>query len=416
MKRNFQLVLIMVIFFTSCTAKPAETESPSVTPTEIAIPSPVPSPTPVPDYSLQITGDEEVVFDWTNDACEKENIPDLPVRAFRDATGQVQLTISHYVNYRMVGPSLGQVKIDCNPILKSMRNSDPALFTDAEWIEFVYTEDGETVYAILHNEHHGFDHEGQCDKTQENWWLTCWYNTETLAVSHDGGASYGYAVEPPNHLIASLPYPFEPDAGPDGVMNASNIIKKDGYYYVFIRLDFYRSDKQRTCLMRASDISDPASWRYWNGKEFGGEFANPYIDAIKDPNQLICNPVDANNIGEGMVDSLTYNTYLNRYVLLGLSADQIDGREVWGIYYAFSDDLIHWEHRKLLKEIPLGWTVKSNTDVFYGYPVFLDPQSESPNFEMTGKTGYVYYTRLNFGGGSLDRDLIRVPVEFSLVP
>ena len=48
----------------------------------------------------------------------------------------------------------------------------------------------------------------------------------------------------------------------------------------------------------------------------------------------------------------------------------------------------------------------------YLYPSLLDPQSDSRNFETTGKTAYLYYTRHNFGQGSPDRDLIRVAVEF----
>jgi hypothetical protein len=48
----------------------------------------------------------------------------------------------------------------------------------------------------------------------------------------------------------------------------------------------------------------------------------------------------------------------------------------------------------------------------YLYPALLDPASTSRNFETTGKTAYLYYTRHNFGQGSLDRDLIRISVEF----
>jgi len=103
---------------------------------------------------------------------------------------------------------------------------------------------------------------------------------------------------------------------------------------------------------------------------------------------------------------------LNRYILVGISADTIGGKETWGVYYSFSDDLTHWTHRKLLVEMILPWTAKSNTDVMYLYPTLIDPASESLNFETTGKTAYLYYTRHNFGQGSLDRDLLRVPVEF----
>ena len=46
------------------------------------------------------------------------------------------------------------------------------------------------------------------------------------------------------------------------------------------------------------------------------------------------------------------------------------------------------------------------------YPALLDPASDSQNFETIGKTAYVYYTRMNHGQSSLDRDLVRIPVEF----
>ncbi|NIP53479.1 MAG: hypothetical protein GWN00_05405 [Aliifodinibius sp.] len=114
-----------------------------------------------------------------------------------------------------------------------------------------------------------------------------------------------------------------------------------------------------------------------------------------------------------MNESITFNTYLNRYVLVGISADWLDNREVWGFYYSFSDDLIHWTHRKLLVEIELPWTVEfPGSDTSYLYPTLLDPESPSMNFETTDNTAYLYYTRNNFGHGSLDRDLIRVLVEF----
>jgi len=49
------------------------------------------------------------------------------------------------------------------------------------------------------------------------------------------------------------------------------------------------------------------------------------------------------------------------------------------------------------------------------YPSLLDPDSETRNFETTGKKAYLYYTLFNLdylGNSTLDRDLVRVPVEF----
>jgi len=79
-------------------------------------------------------------------------------------------------------------------------------------------------------------------------------------------------------------------------------------------------------------------------------------------------------------------------------------------------DLINWTRRKLLLEVDLPWTVPNPADIHYLYPSLLDPQSLSRNFETTGRTAYLYYMRNNAGlepgGMDLDRDLIRMPVEF----
>jgi hypothetical protein len=100
-------------------------------------------------------------------------------------------------------------------------------------------------------------------------------------------------------------------------------------------------------------------------------------------------------------------------VLIGISADQIDGREVWGFYFSTSADLINWSRRKLIMEVPLPWTVEfPGSDLSFLYPSLLDPDSKSRNFETSDDQAYLFFTRNNFGHASLDRDLVRVPVQF----
>jgi hypothetical protein len=355
----------------------------------------------------KVVGPEEVIFDWTVDRCEKENLPDLPTRAFRDAAGQVNMIISHYVNYKMTGPSLNDLEMDCDLIMSSAYDPDPSLFTDAEWIGSTYTEDGQTIYALIHNEYQGHTHPGKCPQGK---YFPCWYNTVTLAVSTDSGRSFTHVTEPPEHLVASLPYQYVAGDGPNGLRAPSNIIKgEDGFYYSYMAAAEINPDEQWVCLMRTDDLSDPKSWRFWDGRGFEGRFINPYFEEGEIHK---CPPLEWDDIGASLSDSITYNTYLGRYVLIGLSADWLDDREVWGVFYAFSDDLVHWTRRKLLVEMNLPWTADNFDDLVYMYPSLLDPESESRTFETVGKTGYLYYTRLNFGQGNLDRDLIRVPVEF----
>jgi len=371
------------------------------------------TPNPIINPVLEITGEEQLVFDWDGDRCADVNIPDLAFRAFKDENDQVQAIISSDISYRMVGPDLNNLAMDCDPIMTSKNNPDPSQYTDKQWVAATYTEDGQTIYALVHNEYQGHVHPGQCPQDD---YFACWDNSITLAVSTDGGESFTEAYAPPSHLIARFPYPYKAGAGPEGFRAPSNIIRaKDGYLYNFFNVSEYETQNQWVCIMRTDDISRPDSWRFWDGVGFNGQFADPYIDTIENPLDHICAPLDQENIGHALNESITYNTYLDKYVLIGISADWLDEREVWGFYYAFSNDLVHWTKRKLLMEIDLPWTVEfPGSDLSYLYPSLIDPDSDSRNFDTTGKTAYLYYTRNNFGHASLDRDLIRIPVEFFL--
>ena len=49
------------------------------------------------------------------------------------------------------------------------------------------------------------------------------------------------------------------------------------------------------------------------------------------------------------------------------------------------------------------------------YGSVLDPDSTSRNFETSGRHPYLYFTRLHYKAcvQTLDRDLVRVPIQFS---
>src|SRR6266508_4426288 len=98
---------------------------------------------------VKIIGPEEVVFDWSKDACESNDFPDVPEMAFRDVSGRVQLIASHYISRRMIGPDLNHLTHDCAVLMRSDYDPDPARFADREWIHSVYTLDGMTVFALI---------------------------------------------------------------------------------------------------------------------------------------------------------------------------------------------------------------------------------------------------------------------------
>ena len=104
-----------------------------------------------------MTGDEEVVFDYSEQACGDFQRPDLPARAYRSADGSTSIIMAAPANTRLVGPSLDEVSPSCEIIRSSSYDHDPAAHAHFEWIAAVYTDDGQTVHAVIHNEYHGYE-------------------------------------------------------------------------------------------------------------------------------------------------------------------------------------------------------------------------------------------------------------------
>src|SRR5947208_8451910 len=113
--------------------------------------------------TVQQLGPEQTVFDWNTQRCNDNFAADSPARAWRDSSNQVHLTISNDNSYAMVGSSLNTVAVDCaHTLLPSDYNADPSTYDDAEWLHSPFTLDGTKVYALVHDEYHGWDHPGQC--------------------------------------------------------------------------------------------------------------------------------------------------------------------------------------------------------------------------------------------------------------
>jgi hypothetical protein len=368
------------------------------------------------DGAVRVTGPPQTIFDWTKDACTPEDVPDSPVRAFRDASGDVQLFASHYQTRRMVGPSLERLEHRCDVVMSSDRDALPEQFDDKEWIGAIYSPDGRRVHALLHDEYQGNTHPGRCKSGE---YLKCWYNAITYARSTDSGQTFHHGRAPPDHLIASVPYRYVSDAGPYGLFQPSNIVLHDGYFYALIRAQAFEQQKAGVCLIRTRTLDNPRSWSAWDGRDFTITFVNPYGD-VEDPVRHLCQPVSPGHIVQ-MTQSLTFNTFLGRFVLVGESGkyDPVHRGTVWGIYVATSKDLIRWSDRSLVMETELPNTHECGDPSVRTHPSVVDPASHSRNFVTVGRNAYLYFTRTKFrndGTGcrpSLDRDLLRVPITFS---
>jgi len=361
-------------------------------------------------------GTDTLVYDWTTQKCEDNDITDEAARAFRDDSGNVQLMTTHFVNRRFIGPSLDNLTHPCTKTMSSSNNSDPSKYDAREWLASPWTPDGKNVYALIHNEYQGqlftggnclFAGESQADRYK------CWYNSITSAYSTDSGATFQQRAAP-SHLVASVPYQYEKD-GPNGFFLPSNVVRSgDGYFYVFIRSEDKGFQQLGSCLLRTRDLSDPASWRAWSGSGFTVQFQNPYVGTFN-PADHVCAPVDFNSIGT-VTESLTYNTYLRKWMLVGAAVGNSTNGLPSGFYYALSDDLLNWTDLSILMQAELTWN-RDCTNPPYPIrdPSLLDPNSTSRNFETVGQNAYLFYTEHHFSGcsGTLDRDLRRIPIEFS---
>ena len=348
-------------------------------------------------FGFELFGPVEVVRPVTAQ-CDVNDLPDLTPRAFRDADGKVNLISSHYITRRMVGASLNDVRIesDCRVVFSSTEDKNFDALKYREWMASTYTLDGRTVYGLIHNEWYGhLSGDPDCIQGPN---VTQWVNSITLVVSRDKGVSYAHpevdykVVSPPVGWDKKDPL-FKCHEGTVIVYGAfapSNIIRMGNYYYAL-----YQSERDpygilpshATCLMRTAQLESGAAWEVWTG----GTNWNTSPIAI---------PAALANIG-GIHESVTNNTYLKKYVVIG---------QTWSpthaVYLSTSGDLISWSRPLMVTPAPDDF---SN----FIYPALLDPTDTSRNFENTGQTPYFYYVR-KVGGDNMKRELVRQKIRLIL--
>lgn len=336
-----------------------------------------------------VVGGQDIVR-YAADKCEWWDIPDTFTRAFRDARGVVNLWATSITGYRMIGDSLDTVGPNCSPIMASEENVSFDVLAYHEWLTSPYTLDGQTIYSLVHNEWYAWLVDPRC--TQNNQ-IDGWVNSITLAVSTDGGVSF---IHPSDYIVRQPPVPWDASfsCAPEhptiyGSFTPSNIISgADGYYYAM-----FQSEADPTgilmwgsCLMRNRDVSNASSWEVFTKDGW----AVSKIGA--------CTPLERDKI-EKMHGSLTFNLFLNAYVLV----DEKFFPER-GVFFSLSEDLMHWTEPVMIFAGDGFW-----------YPTLLDPSDTSRNFEETGRMPYVYFIRPHHNSdGSVDvfrRDLVRQQVQ-----
>jgi hypothetical protein len=340
-------------------------------------------------------GKIETVFDYSKKSYENEDLPDAPARAFVDYEGNVQVIASNVKTRREIGPNLNETKHSEHIVFKSDNKDGPRKYNDREWLTAPYTLDGKNIYSLVHTEYHGWDHDN-CNSTDI---MNCWWNSINLAYSTDGGYSYQQANSP-DHNVLNSPIDYDPNntQGPIGFFQPTKIISKDGFFYALVS-QHNPPDQSNwgMCLIRTNNLADPKSWRLWDGSGFNLSNLSP--DRIK------CKLLSAPG------QDLSYNTYLERYISIGCHWE-------WGCAYAISKDLINWEYHDYL--FPGVHDYHTPHPEFCIYSSLLQPGDPTRNFEQSGRSPWLYYTKCGEGDctpgcwqSGLDRDLKRARIRFT---
>ena len=356
-------------------------------------------------------GPRERIYDYDTMRCADFDWPDIPVRAYRDTLGRVQLITGtgSIPNNRLVGPDFDHLTRDCTPLLTNSNNPRPEEYDDAEWLSGIYTPDGQEVFGLVHSEYHGQLYPGYCGDR----YLDCRFTTITYAHSNDGN-SYTQPASP-DHLVASMPYRSVPGDGRYGYFSPSNIIQKDGFFYnMFLVSSSYKKQGAGVCIMRTQTLGNPKSWRAWDGEGFNVRFIDPYRESAHAISRHVCEPLPTN---KQISRSIVWSTFLNKWVAVG-SAGRYDpnlGKTVTGIYFSTSDDLIEWTEHQLLLATPTAVEWQCGDPEPAAYPSFVDPSSTDRNFATIDQTTHVYFTSFRRENCMVTskRDLSRVTVQFT---
>lgn len=341
-------------------------------------------------------------------------------------------------------------KVDCaQSILGSPRDPVGADYAGSQWVNGAFQQSG-TTYTLIHNEYYGGNFPtglnfhipatDQCNLGSANGTLISpfWCTYAAIGIASYSSSSGG-AFTPeggyPGYLVARPSFNYVPNGGGQGAngewgafsgykTNTNLVERSDGYYYLMAGEGFpngpsgsYNGRASETiyCPIRSNNLSDPTSWRAWDGDSYS---------------------VDTHSGGDcsGVIPNfypfyLGYNTYLGRYILIGGTAASPQNKSnpafaEGEISYALSDDLVHWIGPVGL-DIPIWnntpWKLpndESGWDLNNGYASLIDPvaleavqSANSSSGAVTGQHPILLMVQHSSVNGATR--LVAIPITFS---
>jgi hypothetical protein len=362
-----------------------------------------------PLAAITIVGPPETVFTPPRDACDGNDVPDTPARAFRDASGAVVLFAMHDQNRALRGPDFRRLKLDCASPLPSHSKEDPAAYDDASWIAATWTDDGTHVTGLVHHEYQANAHPGRCAKPD---YMACWYNTIVSVISADGGRNFR-RPDPPAVVAAA---PFRQDVGQGrhrGFFNPSNIVADGAARYMLAATTGWDGQDSGACLFRSLDPGNPASWRASDGAGFTTRFPDPYRAKPGNPS---CRPIPP---FPAPVGSIGRHRASGAWIAVFQAKADHAAFQQSGFYTTSSRDLLVWDKpRLLLAGATLYDDPCGSGGRLIAYPSLIDPEAHGRNFDDVGDTAELYFASLKVEGCKVtsERDLLRRRVAIKVWP
>lgn len=318
---------------------------------------------------------------------------------------------AHYENVPFIGSKLDNAKPACGQHYSAAMDSSPELYNSRIWLQTFYaTDGGKKVYSLASSDYHGIWFNNCLKADPKN--PGCWSSAIVLANSNDGGKNFGIA-NPPDHIIARSPYLFSKErGGPSGFFTTSNIVKRGDYYYALFYVGAYKKQLAGNCLARTNNLSDPRTWRSWDGQNFDTYLPWKASQGKDSQADAACLPINGLN---KKVRSLLWHETSHKYIAIFEEVKKNNHNKRLDVLfnYATSDDLINWSPTRTIMSIPGPENCKT-PQFSAAYPSILDSNSEDINFGTIASSGYLYYTRFNLSDNcqiTHNRDLLRVPIK-----
>ncbi|PZX17121.1 hypothetical protein LX81_01753 [Palleronia aestuarii] len=331
---------------------------------------------------------QTVLYDWSEDACARWDIPDTPARFWREEGG-VALVAGSESSRIARGPDPFTLSRDCGVVYAGGHDPDPTQNDDRAWIHSTWLRPDGRFEALAHVEYHGHRH-GTCLAED---YAACWRNS-VIALERTDAGRFDRRPGPP---VAALPFPYDPaQTRRTGYFNPSNIFRDGDFLHVFVFAEASGAQARGACLLRRP--LPGGEWRAWDGEGFAARLDGG-------PDGDTCAPVD------GVVSTLSSVVADASGGWLAVTPRTVSGRP--GLWLQRSDDLIHWTEPELLAALPLLWRRDCAAPAVYAYPALLAPESPSRNFDVLDGPVWLTAVRMPLDGACRvgpERDLVAWPL------